>query len=126
MIFGDRNPRCTERHLLRIFSDEPEVINLNSFFHHSSFSSMEIFETNFLKDAACIVTKTPPILSLPPVCLHHRVSLRAFGREPSVWTVQREDDTKKSIFLFCTIFSIILARLFSGIRIKRINFRLFW
>lgn len=74
---------------------------------------MEIFKTDFLEYIACSVTKKPTIL-LPPssLCLQVRVSLRAFGREPSAWIVQREDDTKKVSFLFYIILCAILVQFF--------------
>lgn len=67
---------------------------------------MEIFKTDFLEYIACDITKESTILLPPSLCLQVRVSLRAFGREPSAWIVQREDDTKKVSFyiILCVIF----------------------
>lgn len=73
---------------------------------------MEIFKTDFLEYIACSITKKLTILLLPSLCLQVRVSLRAFGREPSAWIVQREDDTKKVSFyiILCVIFVQFLQK----------------
>lgn len=67
---------------------------------------MEIFKTDFLVRITYSVTKKLTILLPPSLCLQVRVSLRAFGREPSAWIVQREEDTKKVSFYIslCVIF----------------------